>query len=245
MERNRYLSWIFLIGVALITIFCAFSTTIRSADADVKYLRVVNDTTPIYSDKDCTDIIFNLSYTYYVKLLETDGEIARVECYGNDGLNVIDGYVFLSSLYDDGLDVSSPYPSLTVETRSACSMYLDKELTTVRRYLFKDRKLQYYGRLENEKGYLYCVGYNGDLGYVEEQFLYSFTLANHPNDLTFIKPTSPDNEGVSSTTNDFLSLKIIIIVCLVFAGLLALTFALKKGKSRAVKTEYYDENDYS
>jgi hypothetical protein len=93
---------------------------------------------------------------------------------------------------------------------------------------------------------LYFVGYNSRLGYVKETDLYPFTVPNHPNELSFLTPEQPSNnpQPAPEQNNDFFSLKAIIVLCLIFAGIIALFIALKVKPEKNVAISYYDENDY-
>ena len=225
--------------------------------ATSQYLRVITDDTPFYQNPLDTSPTFFLPYTYYVKVIGTEGDFTHVECYGTNKMIAVDGYVPTTLLYDDGLPVSNPFVNVSITTVSTAVLYLDSEMTTPLQYVFSNRNLKYYGLYKNGDEVLYFVEYNGKLGYISEDFVYPFAIANHPNELTFIQVDSPEepNNTPSETpptqnnTNeqpneDFFSLKIIIIVCLLFAGIVALFIALKQSPKKPNSGRYYDENDY-
>lgn len=220
----------------------ATNFTLSPAFAQSEYLRVITRDTPIFSDERMTDFLFYLPYTYYVKVLGVNGDIAHVE-YG-DFAPALDGYVSLSLLYDDGLSVSSPYVSVAVETVQTAPFYKDSSLTSVKRYLFADRTLYYYGLIKDGEGVAYYVSYNGTLGYIKEDCVKPFYISDHPNELTFIKQENPDPPVITpeeeQPENPSLTVKILVIGSLILAGIVA-TFAVKRPKKSA---EYYDENEF-
>ncbi len=213
-----------------------------------QYLRVIDDTTPLFSDESGSNLLFYLPYTYYVRVINVGEKFAHVECYG-EGLPALDGYAPTDMLYNDNLKVDSPYPTVTLKTSTQTVLYADTELTKPLQYLFAERELCYYGNLGGETS-VYCVGYNGKLGYVTEEGIYPFDLPLHPNELTFIEPEPvipemPSEETPNPSEGDgLLSLRIIVIACLVSAGVIALLLALRKKPKKHQTVGYYDENDY-
>lgn len=241
----------------LIILFCLIASPIfrtkTLAFADTNYLRVINSNTPFFRDSNMQSLVFNLPYTYYVKVLSVNGDTAHIECYGQTGTIAMDGYTTYSSLYKDDLNTNNPYLSLSITTISPTKLYSDISLTTAERYLFQDRALSYYGSINTENGIIYYVSYNGEFGYVKEDAVYPFTVSDHPNELTFLmqnKPTTePELENIPPETeksqgNELLTIRIVIISCLVLAGLIAL-FTVKRPKKQVEPVvRYYDENEY-
>lgn len=211
-----------------------------------KYLRVITEDTAFYKTVNDTTPLFYLPYTYYVKPLKVEGLYTHVECYGLGGTAGLDGYVLTELLYDDKLPVINPYVVLELTTATTAVLYRDSNLQEPVQYLFAERKLKYYGSLTKGEQIIYYCSYNNRLGYVRESDVYPFSIANHPNKLTFL-PEAPPNEEIKTDTNsgkDLLTLKIAIILCLVFAGIVGLVVALNKKPTKAVAIGYYDENDY-
>ena len=245
-----------LIVTALSLIFLVPLPYLASAKT-AEYRRVITDDTPFYSDESGQNTLFFLPYTYYVKVLGESGEFLHVECYGQGQTPALDGFVPKDALYNDGLEVSLPYLNLTIKTYENTVFYADSALTTSLQYVFPERTLAYYGKATTPNGEtVYYVAYNGRLGYVKESAVYPFTIDDHPNELTFIvkeetpqPPTSDtlpsDEEVVTPSTNtDFFSVKVIIVICLGFAGLIAIFLAIKPKLKKVSATSYYDENDY-
>ncbi len=211
-----------------------------------QYGRVIDANTPFYKSVYDTSPLFYLPYTYYVKVLGQTEEYTHVEIHGDNGITGLDGYVPKEMLYYDGLEVENPYLNIYITTANTTILYNDFNLSSSCQYIFASRNLYYYGQIVTEDGNLFYVGYNNRLGYVKETDILPFSIANHPNKLTFITDSlSPEVETppISNDTSEFFGLKAIIIVCLFFAGIVALLLALGK-KSGTGKTNYYEENDY-
>lgn len=233
----------------LLSVYCINPYSIAfSLNAD--YKRVINDTTAFYSDANGENFLFNLPYTYYVNVLNTFGEYSHVECYGTGGIPALDGYVLTDQLFTDNLEVKSPFACVKITTCLDTVLYNDLSMKDYSQYIFKDRTLNFYGTATiNEHLTLYCVQYNGRIGYVKESDVFPFTVPNHPNELTFIDIDKPTNaptgeENLEGSTDNFFSLRVIVIVCLAFAGILAIFFAFRPRNTKRQKTSYYDENDY-
>ena len=232
-----------------ISLICFISVSesafIYGGRADGEYLRVITTDTPFYLDANDTAPLFYLPYTYYVKVLNSSAGFIHIECYGDGNTPAVDGYVPDGYLFDDGLIVSSPYVVLDVTTAKTAVLYADSDLKNPVQYIFADRTLHYYGHFLSGGEMIYYVDYNGRLGYVRESEIYPFSIPNHPNELTFLTPEEPPEQPTEpQQTDGVLSLKIVIIACLIFAGIIALIFAFGKVKTKSVAAAYYDDNDY-
>ncbi len=237
------------------TVLCLFIPKIEFASATTSspYGRVINDTTPFYSDPTSTNLLFYLPYTYYVKIIGEMGDFYHVEYGGYSDNPVIDGYVPKNALYFDEQKVTSPYPSIQINSSTSCTLYDSTMMNIPIKHIFKNRTLMPYGINYAPNGsVIYFITYNDTLGYVYENQITPFTLENHENPLTFLENNSVKPPITNSTetkkdekNNEFLSLRIVIIVCLVFAGLIALFVGVKNAtKKRTDFSSYYEENDY-
>ena len=240
---------IFSFFIAILLFVCSFIyfPTI-SVRAQYNYLRVITEDTPFYKSVSDTNPIFFLPYTYYVKVISQSSDFTYVEVYGLGGIPAIDGYVPTHYLYEDGLSVENPFVVQTLTTTDTAILYADQTTSTHLQYLFSNRQLSFYGTVPTANGNLYFVGYNGRLGYVKESSVYPFSIPNHPNELTFIKPEIPEEDFQSTPetyfNSDYLGFKLAIIGCLIFAGIIGLFIALKAKPQKNVAVSFYDENDY-
>ena len=240
-------SFLILLIIFLITPVSVNSLNSKMANAESnKYLRVINQTTPFCLDEYASTPLFFLPYTFYVRVLDTSAYSVHIECYGN-GTTKIDGYVPLNTLFDDGLSTLSPYLDYKITTCSSTPLYSDFEQNNKIMFIFPERQLNYYGKIENSLNkIMYFVGYGDQLGYVSEDALLPFNLPLHPNELTFLEKDEPTiNEPTTPpASDDFFSLKIVIIILLIFAGIIAVFVAFTGKGRKNTNTIYYDENDY-
>ncbi len=241
--------------IILCFIVCFFAVSLSAfpqkksvkAENNGKYLRVIEENVPFFADEQGLEYIFNLPYTYYVKLL-AEGEILSKVEYGALGGTALIGYVPTKSLYNDDLSVISPYPNLKIKTLCTTILYSDSEYTTQVQYIFSGREMTFLGSSISTNGVYACfVEYNGRIGYVKDNDIIPFNLENHPNELTFLEPEPepeliPEIENEGSTTK--VSLKYVIIACLLFAGVLSLLLVFRKTPATSPAVSYYDENDY-
>lgn len=240
-----------VITILLITFALTPSNSSTKAQAEsVKYLRVIDTTTPFFSDQAGENLLFYLPYTYYVKVLETEASLTHVECYGSGETVQLDGYVPSDKLCDDGQSVESPYLAKTLKTINTTLLYQDCNLTQSIQYVFADRTLKYYGQLPASDGSIcFYVSYNNKLGYIKETDVEPFTVENHPNELTFLKqesvdePTPPNEEKVEETSKTETDLRIIIIACLMIAGFIAVAISIKNKPKKQDDSSYYEETD--
>ena len=240
----------------IMTLLCLFmpESQVANANYSKSYARVINDTTPFFSDTTSNNLLFYLPYTYYVKIIGEKDNFYHVEYGGYSSNPVIDGFVPKTALFFDELSVSSPYPNVDVVSSSSCTLYENSKMDTPIKHIFANRKVLPYGINYAPNGsVIYFVSYNDSLGYLYESQITPFTINNHENPLTFLEsenvsqntPTATPNTEQDSTDKNFLSLRIVIIVCLVFAGLIALFVGVKNAsRKRTDYSSYYEENDY-
>lgn len=252
-KKNKLYIIVIVCGIFLTALYSLFTpfvfrTTTANAETDAKFMRIITEDTPFYSDKTATEPLFYLPYTYYVKVLERGELFTHVE-YA-DGGAAIDGYVPTEKLFDDGLEVAAPFPEIFPLTAKTAVLFKDAALTTSLQYIFEERKLFLYGKYLSPQGKtLYYVGYNDKLGYVKEEDVIPFSVPNHPNELTFIKPEQeeekpPEESEKTPSPQSVFDLRIAIFVILGLAGVIALIFALNKKPKTSPAASYYDENDY-
>jgi len=238
--------FIFLKIILCLIICFAYAPTKTYAFAESDYRRIIDHETPFYCDATATKALFYLPYTYYVKVLEYGQTLTHVECYGLGKSITLDGYVPTDKLFEDGLTVINPYMEKLIITQNTTVLYEDSNLLNPLQYVFASRELVYYGQSTAPDGkILFYVGYNNRLGYVTEDDIIPFEQSLHPNELTFLAP-EPEPEQPSQQVpdnNSLITVRTIIIICLFFAGLLALLIALKK-KPKNSGASYYDENEY-
>ena len=215
------------------------------ATKQTEYLRVLDKTTPFYKNIYDREPLFYLPFSYYVRVIGHSGDYYHIELHGDNGQVAIDGYTPAELLFDDDLTVLSPYLELSITTVNTTVLYNDLNLSSPLQYIFPERNLYYYGEIITEQGTLFYVGYNNRLGYVKETDIYPFIIKNHPNDLPSSSNDSPTEQAPSTATqNGIFELRVIIIVCLIFAGAIALFISLRSTQNKQKNLNYYEENDY-
>ncbi|MBE7089447.1 MAG: hypothetical protein E7362_01425 [Clostridiales bacterium] len=250
--KNPKLTFLFLSAVLCLVCVLSFFSTNQTVNADAKnFGRIITEDTIFYKDEVCSIPLFFLPYTYYVKVLNETPLSYHVE-YGGDGTLTLDGYVKKDSLFFDGLSVENPFPKLSLTTLCTAVLYQNPDSTLPIQYVFENRNLTYYGSYVNlADKRVFCVSYNGNFGFIAEETVQPFSLPFHPNELTFIIPDiptdSPQDSIENSTENPSsdLIIKITVIGCLLFAGVISLFIAISsKKKTKPPKPTFYDENDY-
>lgn len=235
----------FILSVCFSAGFASYAPAF--AEQNYGYLRVITEDAPFFADSGGNNLLFYLPYTYYVKALDSGTYFTHVEISPTFGA-VIDGYVPTEKLYYDALTVTSPYPDVSITTAKSAAFYKTAVATEILQYVFENRTLCYYGELTVNGEKLYFAGYNNRLGYIKESDVMPFAFGLHPNPLTFIpddpEPVPDDSANVEPAEENTDVLRIVIIGCLAFAGLIALFFAVKSKPKPHAAASYYDENDY-
>ncbi len=212
--------------------------TVTASEGD-NFMRIITEDTPFFINQTDENPSFYLPYTYYVKIISSNENFYHVE-YQN-----VDGFVPKDFLFSDGLTVNAPFLSLKITTANTAVLYGDIGLSNQLQYLFENRSLNYYGQVKTDDGYLFYVAYNDKLGYVKDSDVLPFSIQNHPNPLTFLNTeTPPIEEPQKEEKEDYIALKVVIFCLLFIAGIVALVFAVKGGKSKAVAISYLNEDDY-
>lgn len=243
--------------VIIMTILCLFIPVKATANANFEqgYARIIDQKTPFYSDENGLELLFYLPYTYYVKVINSNNAFYHVEYGGFSNNPTIDGYVPKTALFFDGLTVEAPYPSVSVSSFNSCALYQTFNMNKTLKHIFKNRKIMPYGHNYAPNGEIcYYVSYNDTLGYVYESDLSPFTILDHKNPLTFLSkepepdtpaPPTDNEEQQTSDSNNYFSLRIVIIICLVFAGIISVFVAVKGATKKSPDfSAYYEENDY-
>jgi hypothetical protein len=206
---------------------------------------VIDYETPFFSDVKGENLLFYLPYTYYVKVIGKSGTMAHIECFGLGDTVKIDGYTYFDNLFFDGQTVADPFLEYKVTTQKTAVLYSTPTLENPVQFIFAERKLNYYGHVKlGDDHYVYCVEYCGVIGYLKESDLYPFYIKNHPNALTFLPPVPSNPDEEKPTKNTAVYFRVIIISCLVLAGILALFISLRKKKPPEITRDFYEDGDY-
>lgn len=231
----------FFVITVIITLgglYTFFPISVHTARADDNYLRVIEQGVYFYEIPDLSGKIFELPYGYYLKKTGASGEFIRIECYGAGSYTpLLDGYVLAEETIYEAPELS-PYLDFTVTTADSAVLYSDTSLKEPLQFIFKNRTLGYYGKAYAEDGSnLYCVTYNSRMGFIKEEYLYPFTVPEHPTPI--ITETIADSETSPDATEEKSDsdkvLKILVVVALVAAAIIILgLIVLPEKKERAL-----------
>lgn len=216
-----------------------FEKTVASS---YKYARILDKEVGFYKTTLESTPLFFLPYSYYVKIIEKGEVFSKVECFGESSLApCLEGFVLNEFLVEEEyLETFSPYLSFSIETISTAPLYEDLSLTKISKYIFEDRKLNYYGYNQINGEYLYFVEYNGKLGFVREESIKPFTLPLHEKPID-LPVSNPQDEEIKNENNNTLSIIILVLTFILIAGVIVYLFVPKKQQKHL---SYYDENEF-
>lgn len=234
--------------LSIIMIFILIAPSNILVYGQENYFRVIKENAYLYETPSKQNILFQLPYSYYVKVLQEKGDLYQIEIYGEENTPSFFGYTEKENLFQDDLEVISPYPVETVKTCISTIMYSDAECKEKQNYIFPEKTLNYYGEITVAEETVYLIGYGERIGYVKKNDLYPFTLPLHSNPLTFLKKEEVE-ETISTAieeqqNNEESLLSLSIICCLIVAGIIGIYVAVRKKDKPKRTINYYDENDY-
>ena len=245
----------FTIIIFFIAIFCAnikFKPTIASAE-NYEYFRVLNDGVYIYQDSFCTQKIFEVPKTYYVKIENLTQEFARVSYgYENNGYPVIIGYMKLSEITSSKITPTNPFNLIKVSTNLSDVLFNDATLKNAYFNVSNNTFMTYYGSYTTESGsklcYVYC---NNKLGYIDLNSLNPFSMPQNTDPIETENPKQEDNEQETLEPEDNSppsslkgeGLQIIIIVGISIICISIVYTLFKPTKNKVYKREQTDFTD--
>ena len=236
---------IFFINFNLISSF-PYNTAKASTES---YMRVLSEDVYIYSDNNLTNKLFKIPYSYYVKIENVSGNLARVS-YGNDNEYhpVIMGYVDISNLTETDIVPSNPFSTIKVSSSYSDVLFNDNKLTKAYFNVPDSTFMIYYGDFIMESGkeicYVYC---NNKLGYFDKSALnpFSVPLNKDPikNDeiIDDGKEQNPQEENKKPSSLPAEGLQIIIIIGLSIICISIVYALFKPTKAKNDTAEYYQE----
>ncbi len=245
----------------LILIYAFLSITlfgfhIKPNDAyaqNCEYFRVLEENVYIYQDALCTQKIFEIPKTYYVKIENFSQEFARVSYgYENSGYPVIIGYMKVSELTACQTTPTNPYNLIKVSTSISDVLFNDPALNKAYFNVASSSFMTFYGYYVLENGtklcYVYC---NNKLGYIDVNSLNPFTLPLNTDPLPSVDPLpddDSDNNEQNQTVNPPSNLKgeglqIIIIVGISIICISIVYTIFKPSKNKVYKREPLEFED--
>jgi len=238
----------FIISAATIyMIILSFSFGLNAAaDSDVKYSRILNETTAFYDES--KEILFYLPYSYYVKVISVGSTYTSVSYQGGNGIiPVIEGYIKTENLNIVKVTPSNPYPDTTVMTKSADTLFSDSDLSLPKTIISSKSSAYYYGKKTDTSGedliYVYCNKY---IGYMRKSAFGTFTLALNSDPIeTDSGNSESDKESesvVKNTLGDSLQIFIIVGISVIAISIVYLLFR-PSGKVKDEVISKYNEED--
>lgn len=228
-------------------ITCCFSFTPRSTvNASTEtYMRVINKNVYIYSDPTFSNKLFEIPYSYYVKVESVQNNVVKAT-YGLEGQSypIIIGYLKLEELQEVFEEPTNPFISLKVSCSTSDVLFNDIDLKRAYFNVPENTFMIYYGNCIKENGneiaYVYC---NNKLGYFDKKSLNPFDVPLHQTPIETIEP-EPDENDKTTEENKISSLPAENLQVLIIIGLsiicIAIVYALFK-PSKQRNAEYNEE----
>ena len=170
-----------------------FQSKTQTVYADTcEYFRILVSDAYIYQDALCTQKIFEVPKTYYVKAESYNQEYARVS-FGNDnsGYPVIMGYMKTAELSPVSSTPTNPYNVIKVSTALSDILFNDPDLKNAYFNVPNNTFMTYYGNYKLDNGSTLCYVYcNNKLGYIDLNSLNPFSMPENSDPL----PKDPEIE---------------------------------------------------
>ncbi len=209
-----------------------------------EYFRVLVNDAYIYQDALCTQKIFEIPKTYYVKAESYNKEYARVSFgYDNNGYPVIMGYMKVSELSLVNTTPSNPYSIIKVSTALSDILFNDADLKNAYFNVPNNTFMTYYGNFNLDNGSTLCYVYcNNKLGYIDLNSLNPFSVPENSDPLPKEEPDTEVDGTLENTVTPPSSLKgeglqIIIIVGISIICISIVYTLFKPTKNKVYKRE--------
>ncbi|MBR5439608.1 MAG: hypothetical protein IKV61_05270 [Clostridia bacterium] len=239
-----------LILIFMISSCTFFSFQLKPSIAkaqNYEYFRVLSENVYIYQDSLCSQKLFEVPKTYYVKAESITQEYARVSFgYENSGYPVIIGYMKIGELTVVENTPTNPYNLIKVSTALSDILFNDPNLKNAYFNVPTSTFMTYYGNYNLDNGTKLCFVYcNNKLGYIDANSLNPFTLPLNSDPLpseNVETNTDVDENIENETLNPPSSLKgeglqIIIIVGISIICISIVYTLFKPSKNKVYKRE--------
>lgn len=222
------------------------------ANASTKYVRVIQDDVPLYTNAEIKKVTCLLEKSYYLTVIEEIDDFYKVEIMGGDKLfPKIVGYVQRQLVEQENLQPVAPlYPtvSVTVQTSSASVYFSPLTSSDILVVATNTQQMSYYGKVIDQVTTWYYVYFNGYFGYVDSANVTTPKIPLHPTPLpqpvtppTTTPPSNESNQQIPEQSTRSGRNEILLIA---FAAILAtaLTCALFLPKTKENGTSFYTDN---
>ena len=226
--------YVALLFTAVIFIFNTQIINFTASAKSERYLRVVEKNVYMYSDSTFTNKIFEIPYSYYVKVESVQNNVVKAS-YGPEGeeFPLIIGYLKYEELLEVDYLPINPYSTIKVSAYCSDVLFNDANLKKAYFNVTENTFMIYYGKFIKDNGaeisYVYC---NNKLGYFDLNSLNPFSIPNHQNPIEELNPTvdEPINDDIDKSEISSLpaeNLQVIIIIGLSIICI-AIVYALFK-----------------
>lgn len=219
-----------------------------------KFMRVLSENVYLYADNACTQKLFEIPKTYYLKIEGENGEFARVS-YGNDNgvYPVIMGYAKISELTACDYIPLKPFAVTKVATCVQDILFNDSNKKHAFFNVPIDSVMVFYGEyLTPDGSELIFVYYQNKLGYLDKSSVNAYAIPDNqdpiqneqtPSD----EPPSENQEQGENLTSTLApeNLQIIIIVGLsvISISIVYALFRPTRNKLSKKQNEYFEESE--
>ncbi len=240
---------LFFIYTLLITLTLLFLPSSQASANKEVFMRVLEKDVYIYSDNTLSNKLFEIPYSYYVKIESVQGDTARV-LYGkdNESYPVIMGYCRVSELSEVSITPLNPYSVIKVSTMYSDVLFNDYNFTKAYFNVPENTFMIYYGSCKTSLGttvsYVYC---NNKLGYYDVNSLNPFSVPENTDEI-YKPPTnegeeeSPKEENEKPSSLPAESLQIIIILGLSIISISIVYYLFKPTSKKVEPQEFYKED---
>lgn len=212
----------------------AFADTSDIPSANVDWVRILKDSVYLYKDEACSQKLFLLEQSYYLKILDEQAAVYCVAIMPNDaGFRSFSGFVRKGDVSACATDPLIPYyPSVKLTVTDNVTDIMAQPTPNADSFIsaMYNQQVNYYGKIEYY-GTWYFVDCFGIMGYVKASEVSKPNVSLHPTPMptqqTTTTPTTP-SEDPSPTPNNDKEMPTSELVLIVFVVLLAvgLTLAL-------------------
>lgn len=223
-----------LLTIAILSLFAnCFETAKASALESYLWARVTTDNVNLYATEHSAKVICELEKSYYLKILNTNGNMLFVSVMQNEtDFPEICGYVYKDDVELSTVEPLSPiYPTekVTVSADSASLKLTPTPNAETVVTATNTQQLAYYGKTSSYGKTWYYVYYAGKFGYVEANSVTTPKISLHPTPLVKDVPTTTtpvDNNPPQETPPEQSVSPTAEILLIVFVALLAVGLTL-------------------
>lgn len=209
--------------------------------ASVNYARVLSSGAYIYSDQALSNKIFEVPYSYYVKIEQNYSQTVKVSYNSPSGnAPVIYGYMSASDLTVTEGVPSSPFAVIKVSSGVSDVLFVDHALKSPLFNVPENEIMYFYGKVTSGDKTLCYVYYGNKLGYIDEKSLNPYVIPTNPDPLPSVdEPPETDKPTTVTPTRLGETLQIVIIV-----GISVISISIVYFLFRPQKNETHEETGF-